>query len=1557
MHGDRTRTIRFALALIALSMAPWCPRALAGPGTYDPATRTFNLTYTYAIVPSAGMMGDQLEQLGLVKPATPDQDAKVRAYFAAVSDKLWQATNQRGKIGTFNCVDNLKQADVIVSPTGKIGRGGYATPGGFEDRQGHLVISYEDLTVSGKDIDAQLTIFHELCHYLFALPDEYRDGEAVGLCPQQNASGPGCLMDNYWFDGPRHGWYGRFCNGDHNANAPLPQTIITGQTAQQACAQLIDLFFQSHLKGAAAANPPSSDGSTGGATATGDGAGATGSAAATGDGAGADPTPADPFTGIFDALVDATGSFLRNLIQGSKDSGKPAPAAGALRSAADKFLREQVAFGKQTSNMTPPTADQVKRGVEMAVQTAQKSRVGVPQRFSKTAVGQLLQKAKEIAAKELGKPGGSSLTVSPLTSTPTARTRATSNLGRKIETELLTFARSALGISGSGLSGLAAFSPEEKAYIKQVSTDAAAQATNNDSSPLGTYFAAAKVHIKISQIIARSSLDTRDELGLPGTDIFRDSLSAADRDLVKLALPGNPFQGFGLRRTVIFAPMPVDPANDRMRLQASPASSYAVVRSLGLAEIRALITREKMIVLPEDMSPPMTLDVKNLDRSERLRMVLQQINFLTDQVRRNRFDNIIVIVPPGGLPEDLGDQLESLRKRMALNPDVRLDIVQVDTGNVPRRLRDLCARSRGSSLLAFDIDSFGAVAQRLRGEGLSGSLVIIPEQGRIDLTPGAAAQAAAPADPTLSPRSLPVRFRRTRLEIFNNYEPARDAAPNAKSKVAAAADELVPEFKSRTSPDPSRADVYYNAYPSDLFPESALPSLAQLRNALLSLGVSNNVLEQEDIKNNVAPMILKLDALRQHLDELISALKGLGPKDRSSIEKAFQFTVQAKRDLAIFVGYPVSGLTSAEDAFYQSWRMRELLEQSILQKIRRFDSSRSEYLDLVKKASGSDIALRPPLKDLVAAEKDFQAYGELSRLFSSLFLNLRQYDTIRRSATPNAEDPVAMLEGRLEGACLGRLDVPDLRAGAYALKPAADSTSTSGGAAPAKGALENATKDQSGDKRTEPPKSKAGAGATGAKQAESPPGAAKPPAKPDDGSSAQKPSEAPPSAGGAGATGAKAKVNPPGEAKPPAKPGDGTSTPNPTDAQTRAGGAGAADSKSMSSQRGTATAGGAQRKLDKPGAAAYLQLLAEIYVDLFDMQHELSRGASIVGASARLPRATTSIVPMPAKIADAPATATAGGVIAELLAPVAKQPEPGPFDLKPFTAEEKASFDLIIGFSRELKLDEIKQDPPDFKLFNKAGAGASEVGAPFLQLDAEKSTPTMLVYRLPNPDRDAGRILSGDYYPKLSLKQKHLPDRGSQIDYTFSVASASPKVLLTATLRQIAIRASDGDEENDDEVAARGIISLSKSVAIVEAMVTAGSPVQNVTVTGFYQKVEVNGGSVTSPALTFLDDGKWPDTTAGDGVYTAKITLDPQEKRKQADYRVLIEARSNDKTSYVPTETFTKPAATAANSPTTKTAKAKAPAPPVDDQPTPSPPKFQRATSVDFMVEGAGGTS
>ena len=116
------------------------------------------------------------------------------------------------------------------------------------------------------------------------------------------------------------------------------------------------------------------------------------------------------------------------------------------------------------------------------------------------------------------------------------------------------------------------------------------------------------------------------------------------------------------------------------------------------------------------MAPPLE-DAEGRNPAEKLRNLLRQIDFTSDQVRRNRVDNVVVLVPPGGLPEDLGDQLEQFRKRMAVNPDVRLDIVVFGQGGVPRRLRDASLRSVGSVLTVSDIDEFGAVAQRLAARG------------------------------------------------------------------------------------------------------------------------------------------------------------------------------------------------------------------------------------------------------------------------------------------------------------------------------------------------------------------------------------------------------------------------------------------------------------------------------------------------------------------------------------------------------------------------------------------------------------------------------------------------------------------------------------------------------------------------------------------------------------------------------------------------------------------------------------------------------------------------
>ena len=594
----------------------------------------------------------------------------------------------------------------------------------------------------------------------------------------------------------------------------------------------------------------------------------------------------------------------------------------------------------------------------------------------------------------------------------------------------------------------------------------------------------------------------------------------------------------------------------------------------------------------------------------------------------------------------------------------------------------------------------------------------------------------------------------------------------------------------------------------------SLPSLETLQRALEDRGKNlDGIVEQNKFTVMTLPTIDRLKTLRTDLENLDGVLTAIDVKDPKGVKRAIDLAIKATRDIQWLtqelkdpnkngsVGY------GSEDSLYSSKMLRHSIEKAILVRLQRFEKAKNEYLAVAKDAA-KDAAR---LDDLPDAEQKYRAYVELSQIFTNLFRNLHQYDSIQAKEAWKYDDPFATLA----------TDV--------ALPPAVGGAVAGGGAAAA-----------------------------------------------------------------------------------------------------------------------------ALPRAEDPN---YVQLLAEIYLDLFDLQNELGRNTQVTPTYARLPRKIVPPIVQVPQQAGAQGMQAEKGLVEQLLSETPQLAKVAPFDLKPFTAEEKASFDLIVGFSRAMNIKDNIDDPPVLTLFDKAGADANEKGAPFLQLDRTTSTDTMLVYRLPNPNRDAGRIASGSYYPKLTFQPKHLPDRGGQVDYTFSVASANPKVILTATLRQIAIRASDGDEENDDEVAARGIIPRSKSVAIVEAMVTAGSPVQNVDVTGFYQKIEVNGGPVTSPALSFLDNGIWPDTTEGDGVYTAKITLDPQEQRKQADYRVMIEARSNDKTSYVPTETFVKPPPPASPTTTSSTRKAKAPAPPVNVKTTPAPPKFQRATSVDFLVEGVAGTS
>ena len=138
----------------------------------------------------------------------------------------------------------------------------------------------------------------------------------------------------------------------------------------------MDLFFQSRLKGADAINPPAAD-----ATNT--------------------PTTDSPFTGVFKSLVEATSSFLLDMITDATDAKKAAPSASVLRSAAQKFLKDQVSKNRSAAGLNAPTADDIKRGVEAAVKVVQSSRIALPKRFDPALLDKIKLKAQGIAVREV----------------------------------------------------------------------------------------------------------------------------------------------------------------------------------------------------------------------------------------------------------------------------------------------------------------------------------------------------------------------------------------------------------------------------------------------------------------------------------------------------------------------------------------------------------------------------------------------------------------------------------------------------------------------------------------------------------------------------------------------------------------------------------------------------------------------------------------------------------------------------------------------------------------------------------------------------------------------------------------------------------------------------------------------------------------------------------------------------------------------------------------------------------------------------------------------------
>ena len=661
----------------------------AGPARYDAETRSIRMTYTFAAL-AEGLYGEAA--IGAPQTPTSEQDANVRTIVLKVSDALSKATSGRLQIASLDMVPDVKRADVVISLTGNPGRGGWAITGAIEGRPGQVGLYYATLANEWEQ-DYVLTAAHEVCHYIFGFVDEYNFPNG---CPQANPGGPGCLMDNYLSLGTRHGWYGRFCSADHYADPSQPSS----------CQEIADKFFRDRGVTTNGAADPAS---------------VTAAAVA-----------ANQSKSVIDNITRAAIGKVREEVE-ARNKGKSPGAAltsvTALRGFARKFLESQLKL-----NQIGLSSEEVSNLVDAVLkQAAGLVRIAIPPQFG--PIVNIIARLADMKAKELREkyPNDSEIT-----------------RRQKIVRALLAFV-SGLGSSAPTVDG--PITAEERRYLEHVALLAASQ---TDEQKLNSeLYSATLAYIKLERETARNVLDIASEAGVVGIEKRLAALGEVDADLRKF-LPGRTASsGTGLRRTIIIDPDPIDPRADVVITQAG-ISRYADLRDQYVELFQKLVERAKIELLTTELQQRRLKERRemlakpNMERArqERLRRIAELadrgkvraqreadlralVNELISQVRRNRLENIVFLVPPGGLDADLKSLFEALRRQLIVKGDVRLDLVLVGAPDVPAELRDIAVGTGGSVVTLSDIDEVGAVAQRLKNDQTSGAWVVVPQQGVI----------------------------------------------------------------------------------------------------------------------------------------------------------------------------------------------------------------------------------------------------------------------------------------------------------------------------------------------------------------------------------------------------------------------------------------------------------------------------------------------------------------------------------------------------------------------------------------------------------------------------------------------------------------------------------------------------------------------------------------------------------------------------------------------------------------------------------------------------------
>jgi len=680
-------------------------------GTYDKTTGLFSLSYTYANLPNGSFDANTL--LDAEVPRTPELDALVAQFYQGVSDDLGKVTNGKGFLAPPQYTDDIRKADVIISPgqpftIGGVPRGGWGTLNGFTANSGQLAIYIESLKQGQYSTSQQrLTVVHELCHYLFGLPDEYNSSS----CPLPGSpSGLGCLMDNY----NTRTWPGKLCNDTpdfkHNPSAVAGSPTVND--ASKSCQAIVDDFFvKLGLDKNARFNSPLGGTSMSGSTASGTGT------------MGGD-------------LALKVQDKARSLINQQRQQGKTpikSRLLNQLKSFADELLQSSGA----------------KNSLDLrSIATLALESVGLPPIVPKILIG--LEPLFEAEAKRLAQ----SLANKP-------------GRGQAILKGLRDFARSNSTV-------LAAAPPADQTttdgdeiydYLKSLATKAAAENSSQVIDPTKVQYQyfnmlAARLDAILIANNVPGAVDSRIE-----TRAFETALGKAG--LLNLDTRNDPFRK--ARATLVIAPPitspdaqgdnmdliyvhPGDLANyndlryecidrfnnliDRARVQTFFATSTLDDRE---ATVKTSMIRDYGTTVQEDKKYGSNLKgtgatlkaYRDLEIRKRKARISDLLDLIYGEIRKDTIQNVVLLVPPNGLPLELVSKLEKLRPLIIGKTDLRLDIVQVGAAPIPRQLRDYASRSDGTVFTVTDQDEVGAISQRLANDQSQGTWINLPLQGTI----------------------------------------------------------------------------------------------------------------------------------------------------------------------------------------------------------------------------------------------------------------------------------------------------------------------------------------------------------------------------------------------------------------------------------------------------------------------------------------------------------------------------------------------------------------------------------------------------------------------------------------------------------------------------------------------------------------------------------------------------------------------------------------------------------------------------------------------------------